>query len=418
VLDPKQITDDLRGHFRGALHFDALTRGLYATDASLFQVTPLAVAVPEDAADVAVLVRYCFEHNLPVIPRGAGTGLAGESLGPAIVLDLSVRLRGIREVTADTVTVEPGVTCAALNAELARHGRRFAPDPASAATCTLGGMVATNASGGNCFRYGYTRDHVAGLDVVLDDGTATPLSRGGTGFPAGASEAAPAGKPVPPKPGEPDRLAQITRATTALLSANADLIARTGPRTPFNRCGYLLHDVLTPDGPDLAKLLVGSEGTLGVVTAATLRTIPLAGGTCLTLLGFPTLDAAVRAGLDLRRLAPTSCDLLDRRLLSIMRRPVGGEGSGQIPSSVGAALVVTVRGRYRARGDRAGLGPGRNAAGIAPVAGAGRSDVLAGGHGPRPRHPAGGRLRPLQPDPRPPTARVHRGCRRPARGTA
>ena len=171
MLDEKQIADDLRGQFRGDLHFDALTRGLYATDASPFQITPLAVAVPEDAADVAVVMRYCFEHNLPVIPRGAGTGLAGESLGPAVILDLSVKLRRILSVTGETIAAEPGVTCAALNAELAKHGRRFAPDPASAATCTIGGMVATNASGGNCFRYGYTRDYVERLDVVLDDGS-------------------------------------------------------------------------------------------------------------------------------------------------------------------------------------------------------------------------------------------------------
>ena len=112
ALDSHQITEDLRGTFRGSLHFDALTRGLYSTDASPFQITPLLVAVPEDAADVAAIVRYCFEHNLPVIPRGAGTGVAGESLGPAVVLDLSVKLRGIGEITADTVTVEPGATCA------------------------------------------------------------------------------------------------------------------------------------------------------------------------------------------------------------------------------------------------------------------------------------------------------------------
>lgn len=325
MLDPKQITDDLRGHFRGALHFDVLTRGLYATDASIFEVAPLAVAVPDDAEDVAVLVRYCFEHNIPLIPRGAGTGLAGESLGPAIVLDLSVHLRAVREVRGDTVTVEAGVTCAALNAELAKHGRRFAPDPASAATCTIGGMIATNASGGNCFRHGYTREYVSGLEVVLDDGTATTLSRD-------------------VRPDLPERHEQVFRATAALLAITPDLIKQGTPRTPFNRCGYLLHDVLTPQGPDLAKLLVGSEGTLGIVTTATLRTIPLAGGTCLTLLGFPTLDAAVRAGLHLRRFAPVGCDLLDRRLLSVMRRPGGAEGSGQVPATVGAALVVTVEG--------------------------------------------------------------------------
>jgi FAD/FMN-containing dehydrogenase/Fe-S oxidoreductase len=325
VVDPNQLIDDLRGLFRGTIHCDELTRGLYATDASVFEVAPLAVAVPNDADDVAVLVRYCSEHNIAVIPRGAGTGLAGESLGPALVLDLSVRLRHIGELHGDTIQVEAGVTCAALNAALAPHGRRFAPDPASAATCTIGGMIGTNASGGNCYRYGYTRDHVAGLRLVLDDGT--PAS-------VGHSE------PLP----EPDRLSELRRATTTLLAGHRELIATTRPRTPFNRCGYLLQDVLTPVGPDLTKLLVGSEGTLAVVTAATLRTLPLPGGTCLTLLGFPTLEAAVRAGQDLRGFSPVGCDLLDRRLLAVMRRPGPSESSGQIPTSVGAALVLTIEG--------------------------------------------------------------------------
>jgi FAD/FMN-containing dehydrogenase/Fe-S oxidoreductase len=324
VLDQKQITEELRGAFRGRLHFDALTRGLYATDASPFQVTPLLVAVPEDAEDVAAIVRYCAEHNLPVIPRGAGTGVAGESLGPAVVLDLSVKLRGIVEVKGDLATVEPGVTCAALNAELAKYGRRFAPDPASAATCTVGGMIATNASGSNAFRHGYTRDYVAGLGVVWDSGAADVLDQR-----------------TEDRGQRTDRAEQIHGAVTELLSKSRDLIAAHRPRTPFNRCGYLLHDVLTRDGPDLAKLLVGSEGTLAVVTRATLRTVPLPGGTCLTLLGFPTLDAAVRAGLDLARFGPVACDLLDRRLLSVTRRNAG-DGIGTIPGAVGAAIMITL----------------------------------------------------------------------------
>jgi FAD/FMN-containing dehydrogenase len=170
VIDAKQLTDDLRGQFRGRFHFDRLTRGLYSTDASPFQIEPLAVAVPEDAESVAALVRYCHGHNVPLIPRGAGTGLAGESLGPAIVLDLSAHFRRVLSVDRDAVTVQPGVILNDLNAELAKVGRRFAPDPASSASCTVGGMIATNASGANAFHHGYTRDYVAGLGVVWDSG--------------------------------------------------------------------------------------------------------------------------------------------------------------------------------------------------------------------------------------------------------
>jgi FAD/FMN-containing dehydrogenase/Fe-S oxidoreductase len=320
-LDEKQLTDDLRDRFRGALHFDRLTRGRYATDASLFHVEPLAVAVPEDAESVSELVRYCHGHNVPLIPRGAGTGLAGESLGPAVVLDLSAHFRRVLRVGAGTVTVQAGVVLADLNAELAKHGRRFAPDPASAKTCTVGGMIATNASGGNAFAHGYTRDHVAALGVVWDSGEPGVVGR------------AEAIGPPTPRPDAP-RTRAIETAVAALLRANAERVALTRPRTPFDRCGYQLHGALGAGGEvDLARLLVGSEGTLAIVTEATLRTVPVAGGTSVALLGFPTLEAAVRAGLALRAHHPVSADLLDRRL-------VGSTRAAGLPS-VGAALVVS-----------------------------------------------------------------------------
>ena len=360
MLDPKQITDDLRGKFRGRLHFDRLTRGLYSTDASPFQIEPLAVAVPEDTESLATLIRYCHDHTIAIVPRGAGTGLSGESLGPAVVLDLSVHFRQILAVGADTVTVQPGVVLNELNAELAKIGRRFAPDPASSASCTLGGMVATNASGGNAFHHGYTRDYVAGLGVIWDSGdtdwvgvgrrltpkepTPSPYLKGGEqdlrnlDTPPKSKEVSRAITPSLQGGGrgvgssDSSRTSTISQEVTALLTRHAERIALARTRTPFDRCGYQLHGVQTADGADIAKLLVGSEGTLAITTELLLRTVPLAGGTCLTLLGFPTLDAAVRAGLALRQHGPVACDLLDRRLLSVTRN-VG------LPT-VGAALVV------------------------------------------------------------------------------
>ncbi|QJW96139.1 FAD-binding oxidoreductase [Frigoriglobus tundricola] len=348
MLDPKQITDDLRGQFRGRLHFDRLTRGLYSTDASPFQIEPLAVAVPEDPESLATLVRYCHDHTIAAVPRGAGTGLAGESLGPAVVLDLSVHFRRVLAIGADTVTVQPGVVLNDLNAELAKIGRRFAPDPASGATCTVGGVVATNASGGNAFHHGYTRDYVAGLGVIWDSGEAGQVGSGErpAPLPEGRGEKDEEPTPNPSlKGGErsdspfpsgtgvgSSRTDTISQEVTALLTRHSERIAVSRTRTPFDRCGYQLHGVLTAAGVNLAKLLVGSEGTLAITTEIVLRTVPLAGGTCLTLLGFPTLDAAVRAGLALRQFGPVACDLLDRRLLSVTRN-VG------LPT-VGAALVV------------------------------------------------------------------------------
>jgi FAD/FMN-containing dehydrogenase/Fe-S oxidoreductase len=331
---PHQIRDDLRGTFRGRLLTDEPTRGLYATDASPFEVTPVAVAVPADEADLRELVKYAHEAQLPLVPRGGGTGLAGESLGPGLVVDLSVNFRRALAVGPDWATAQAGVTCAELNAALAPHGRRFAPDPASVSACTVGGMVATNASGGSVFRHGYTRDHVLGLRVVWDDGTADRVPS--TQCPVPSTQ---------PDIGAADavlRTVEVRTQTSALLAENRDLVQLTRPLTRFNRCGYVLHDVLTPAGLDLARLLVGSEGTLGLVTEATVRTVPVAGGTCLAVLGFPTVDAAVRAGLALRSAdGVVGCDLLDQRLLALSR---AADGAGLVPPAVGAALVVTVEG--------------------------------------------------------------------------
>ena len=131
---------------------------------------PLGVAVPRNEGDVQALVRYARKTRLPLVPRGAGTGVAGESLGAGLVVDLSQHFRQIVEVGAESIRVQPGVTLQEVNTRLAREGRRFGPDPASAGTCTLGGMLATNASGARAIKHGYTRDHVAALRLVIDNG--------------------------------------------------------------------------------------------------------------------------------------------------------------------------------------------------------------------------------------------------------
>jgi FAD/FMN-containing dehydrogenase/Fe-S oxidoreductase len=300
----ERIRDDLRGVVRGEILCDDLSCTLYSTDASIFQVQPLGVVVPRDEEDVQAVVRYAAEHQLPLVPRGAGTGLAGEALGNGLILDLSQHFRAVLEVGADTVRVQPGVVLRALNEQLARVGRRFAPDPASEGQCTVGGMLATNASGATALKHGYTRDHVAALRVVLDNG-----------------EAVAAGRPSrwPAADRTTGRLDDIVFAVATLLEQNAGLIRDGRPRTPFNRCGYLLHDVLDSDHLDLARLLVGSEGTLAVFTEATLRTVPLPADRAVVLLGFDSLDAALRACRRALPGGPSACELLDRRLLSLSR---------------------------------------------------------------------------------------------------
>jgi FAD/FMN-containing dehydrogenase/Fe-S oxidoreductase len=334
------VVDDLRGLFRGTLRVDALSCRLYARDASIFYVEPQVIAIPQDAADVAVLLRYCHEHGVAVIARGAGTGLAGESVGAGVVVDLSVHMQGIRSVEAEAVTVEAGVRWSTLANALACQGRRFAPDPASGGVCTIGGMVATNASGANLFRYGYTRDYVLGVEVVWDNGETAVLS----------SVAALRGQRPQASPhdlvADTGRTAEIRRSVSELLSAHRHQIACRPTATLYDRCGYRLDDIWTPWGPDLARLLVGSEGTLGIITAVRLRTIPLPGACALLGLGFSSLEAAVRAGVECRRYQPTACDLLDQRLLSLRRHR--REDGPTIPAGVAATLLVSFEADSRA----------------------------------------------------------------------
>lgn len=319
----ERIRDDLRGVIRGDLHFDAPARALYSTDASIFQLEPAGVVVPRDEEDLQALVRYAAAEQLPLIPRGGGSGMAGEALGWGIVVDLSRYFRSIIELKDDCVRVQTGVVCQELNSWLAARGRRLGPDPASSAQCTIGGMLATNASGAQALRYGYMRDYVEGLRLVLDDGEAVVVTSGMAG----------------PDDTSSPRLQEILRQVEGLVSTNAGLIQERQPRTPWNRCGYLLHDVHRDGHLDLARVLVGSEGTLAFFTEVTLRTVPLPEGHSLVLAGFESLEAAVRATQRALPLRPAACELIDRRLLALTRDRDGDAG-GLVPPAAEAILLI------------------------------------------------------------------------------
>jgi len=318
-----RIRDDLQGFFQGELLFDEVARTLYSTDASIFQVKPAGVVVPRHEDDVRALVRYAYENRVPLIPRGAGTGMAGESLGKGLVVDLGPSFRAIVEVGSDTVRVQPGVTLECLNRRLAEDGRRFVPDPA-APVCTIGGMVATNASGSRSLAHGYTRDHVSAIRAVLDNGDVVDVAAEPWPLPPGAAA---------------DHWHDVLTVLGVLLEENSDAIAGPRVRTPFDRCGYQLRGVLTPSHLDATRLLVGSEGTLALFTEATLRTAPLPGGRSMVLAGFAHLEAALRATRHILDTAPTACELLERRLLSLARGSNGSAAAWIDPVAEAALLI-------------------------------------------------------------------------------
>jgi len=299
-LERKLIEEDLRGVVSGDVICDDVGRSLYATDGGLFQVWPLAVVRPRSAEDVAATVRWAADRRLPVHPRGAGSSVAGGPLGPGVVIDCGRFMRRVIETGADFVRVQPGVVAAQLDEHLARHRRTFGPDPANATTTTIGGMIGRDSSGSRFLRHGAVRGRLVSAEAVLADGSIVELR-------ATAPDAA--GGPA----------AAIASGVQGVLDASRGIIARFQPPSRATHGGYRLHDLERDGLVDLPRLLCGSEGTLAIVTAATLRTVPVDAASAVGLLLFDSLEGAAEAALRVLALDPSACDLFDRRHLALAR---------------------------------------------------------------------------------------------------
>jgi FAD/FMN-containing dehydrogenase len=260
-MDPERerIQADLRGLVKGDVRCDDVFLQLYATDASIYEIRPQAVVRPRTLADVVACVEYAAENQLPIHPRGAGTGLAGESLGGGIVLDFSRYMRRVLEHRDQYVRVQPGIVHAQLNDFLRPTGRHFGPDPAMSNVTTMGSVVAIDAGGSHWLKYGSARQHVLGMQIVLADGDVLEVGR----------------EPIDEVRTEAESVrGHLVDSLTDVLRRNAETIQAYQPKSVVNRSGYHL-DVLSERHLDLAGLLTGSEGTLAVITEITLATQPL-----------------------------------------------------------------------------------------------------------------------------------------------
>lgn len=341
----QHIVEDLSGVFAGEIACDALTVAMFASDASWYQIEPLGVAFPKNRDDVITLAKYAAEKKIPLIPRGAGSSVTGGALGRGLVVDCSRHLTKIEQVGPDTVRVEAGVVLDDLNRVLREQGRYFPPDPSNPAVTTIGSMLATDAAGSRSMRVGSTRDHVRSIEVVFPGGQYVELGNEPLEAVVPSREV---GKPVV-ETLLSDPLGAVTEGVTALaatllggseaglkpteaevrqglvsrlariLSEGENLIREKQPPIPRNCSGYFLRGVLSRTHLNAARLLIGSEGTLGLFTAATLHTAPLPTGRGVALLLFSSLEAAVDAVHALSDQLPSACDLLDRRLLTLAR---------------------------------------------------------------------------------------------------
>ncbi|HUY31643.1 MAG TPA: anaerobic glycerol-3-phosphate dehydrogenase subunit C [Pirellulales bacterium] len=325
----ERIQEDLRGLISGEVRCDDVFLQMYASDASIYQIKPLGVVRPRSTGDVVAAILYARENQFPIHARGAGTGLAGESLGPGLVLDFSSHLRRILRVESESVRVQPGLVHERLNHYLRPLGRLFGPDPAMSHATTLGGVVAVDSGGSHWLKYGSARRHVLGLQVVLADGAVLEVGK----------EPLENGVSNDPQPRKRELIDQLAD----LLTRHADVIRLHQPKSLVNRYGYQLSDVLTGDSLDLARLLTGSEGTLAISTEITLATQVLAKQQGMALLLFDRLENAARAVAEILPFAPAACDLMDRRHLSLAR-----EGDVRydvlIPATTEALLLVECQG--------------------------------------------------------------------------
>ncbi|MEX1231870.1 MAG: FAD-linked oxidase C-terminal domain-containing protein [Planctomycetaceae bacterium] len=340
----RRIVEDLSGMITGEVRCDRLVNSMYASDGSLFQVTPLGVVFPRDQDDVVAVARYAGEQNIPLIPRGAGTNVTGASLGNGLIVDFSRHMNRILSIGETTVRVQPGVVRDQLNQALAPHGRYFAPDPSNSAITTVGGMLAVDAAGSHSIRDGSVRDHVRLLHAVLI---------GGDHFDVGIESlkkiyARTTGEYHPSNPnGEDDspsqaRKRKIISQLGQLLNERQALIEERQPLLIRNSSGYFLRNVLSDDVLNLPRLLVGSEGTLAIFTEAVLHTTPIPPYRGVVLMLFAELEQAVRAVQTIIPQQPSACDLLDRRLLMLAREADSRFEKIVSPAAEAALLVEQV----------------------------------------------------------------------------
>lgn len=298
-MDPERerIQADLRGIIQGEVHCDELFGQMYSSDASIYEIRPLGVIRPRSLADVVAAVKYGAENGVSVHVRGAGSGLAGESLGSGLILDMAHSMRRPVEFDVDSARIQAGMPLAQLNTLLARQGRMFGPDPANYASTTMGSVASLDGSGSRWLKYGSARQHIQAMQVVLADGEVVEIRRDASS--------------------EDERVQNLSRRVNELVSRHRETIESHRPESLVNRCGYHLYGT-TDDKPlDLIDLLVGSEGTLGIITEVTVNTVPIPKHRGVVLLLFERLELAARAALELRRHQPWTCDLLDRRLLRL-----------------------------------------------------------------------------------------------------
>jgi FAD/FMN-containing dehydrogenase/Fe-S oxidoreductase len=330
---------DLRERIDGEVRFDDLTRELYATDASAYEVTPVGAVFPRSTADVSAVISYCADRETPVLPRGGGTSLAGQAVNEAVILDFSRYMDSVLSVDPDgrTARAEAGVVLAELNDRLAEHDLKFAPDPAWGDKSVLGGAIGNNSTGSHSLKYGKTDAYVEECEVVLADGTVTTFGE------VSLDELRERAADVPEE--SEDLVARIYAAVARIVDEEAEAVDAAFPDLKRNVSGYNLDrlvDEAESGSVNLARLLAGSEGTLAVVTEAVVSLESVPETKALALLAYEDLLDAMRDVTPILEHDPAAVEVLDDTLLDLASatEEFGALVNDIVPEQAGALLLV------------------------------------------------------------------------------
>ncbi|RPI93717.1 MAG: FAD-binding oxidoreductase [Chloroflexi bacterium] len=341
-----EFVNELRKHFTGDIRLDPASRILYSTDASIYQIEPLGVALPKTQEDLHAAVELAAKYKIPILPRGSGSSLAGQAIGNALIIDCSRWLDSGLEIDSEarTATVEPGVILSRLNLAAAKHGLMFGPDPASAERATMGGVIANNATGAHSLLYGMAADHLLSADVIMADGSLGVLEERST-----------LDNPL---------ISALYSSALDIRERYAESITQNWPRTWRNSAGYRLNYLLpwSPSSPshwigesypanlkpetwNLAPLLAGSEGTLAIIRRAKVNLVPKPKHTILAVLAY---QSNAEACDDVPRLLthhPSAVELVPRMIIRLARGvPEYARQMGWVAGDPAALLVVEFSG--------------------------------------------------------------------------
>lgn len=306
-----KLLNELRERLHGEVEVDAQSRDFFATDGSIFKVTPKVVIYPYNENDVIEVMRFNNQFvekgkALPITARGKGTDQSGASLSEGMSVVFPAHMKRLVGMSKETITVQPGMIYSHLESVLHSHGRFLPPYPASMDFCSIGGALANNAAGEKTLKYGATRDYVAGLRVVLHNGDVIETGRLNK-------------KELAQKKKQQDLEGQIYTKLDEMINSNWDLIKDSKPKVSKNSAGYALWDIKRSDGSfDLSQLFVGAQGTLGVITEAMLYHVPYNSHTTLLVGFFDSVKKLQEAVIEIAPLIPSAQEVVDHNVIDFV----------------------------------------------------------------------------------------------------